>query len=142
MITIKKNIIVNTSVGNVYKYITDHSNEPEWLPGMVEVKDVTGSDVGDQFKWKYKMAGVILEGETEITELTPNKKMVTVSKGGAKSTFTFNLEPSDNGTLLDLTIDYTIPIPVLGKLAEKVAWGRNDREANLAMENIKEKLEG
>ena len=109
---------------------------------MVEVKDVTGSDVGDQFKWKYKMAGVILEGETEITELTPNKKMVTVSKGGAKSTFTFNLEPSDNGTLLDLTIDYTIPIPVLGKLAEKVAWGRNDREANLAMENIKEKLEG
>jgi len=88
------------------------------------------------------MAGILFEGETTITELVPNKRIITDSKGGVKSTFTFNLEAQGKATLMELTIDYTIPIPVLGKLAEKVILRRNEREADLAMENIEERLEG
>lgn len=142
METIRKSITVNTPVENVYNYLADHTNEPEWIPSMIEVKESTGSNVGDHFKWKYKMAGVILEGKTNIVELVPNKKMVTISEGGADSTWTFIMGPSGNGTLLELTISYSVPIPVIGKLAEKVVLKRNDRETQLALENIKEILEG
>jgi hypothetical protein len=38
-------------------------------------------------------------------------------------------------------LDYTIPVPVLGKLAEQLVLKRNQREADLSMENIKERLE-
>lgn len=143
MATVKKSTQINSSVETVYNYICDHNNEPNWMPGMIEVSLISGSgdSVGDRYKWKYKMAGMIFDGETTITEIIPNKKIVTDSKGGIKSTFTFIFEPIEEGTLLELNIDYTIPVPVLGKIAEKIILGKNEREADLAMENIKIQVE-
>ncbi|MBR9999159.1 MAG: SRPBCC family protein [Cyclobacteriaceae bacterium] len=142
MATVKKSITINVNVEKVYNYLRDPSNQPEWMPGMIEVKVITGSDVGDRFKWTYKMAGILLEGETTITELVPNERIVTDSKGGVKSTFDFKLKSVGEVTSVELTIDYTVPVPVLGRLAEKVILKRNEREADLAMGNIKEMLEG
>ena len=88
------------------------------------------------------MAGVLFEGETTATEYIPNERIVTQSKGGVTSTFAFNFEAHDGGTMLILVIEYIIPVPVIGKLAEKIVLKRNEREADLAMANIKEKMEG
>ena len=98
MITIKKNITVNAPVEKVYNYLEDQSNQPEWIVGMIELKDSTGSNVGDSFKWKYKMAGIMLEGKTNIIEKIPNEKLVTTSEGGASSTWTFTMEPTGQAT--------------------------------------------
>ena len=87
------------------------------------------------------MAGILLEGETTITELVPNKSLRTLSKGAVASDWLFLLEARDGKTELELTIEYTIPVPVLGKVAEKIMLKRNEREADLAMENIKEIME-
>jgi hypothetical protein len=43
---------------------------------------------------------------------------------------------------MEMDIEYTIPIPVIGKIAEKIVLKRNEREADLAMANIKENMEG
>jgi hypothetical protein len=51
------------------------------------------------------------------------------------------LEPHGDGTTLTIDVDYTIPIPVLGKLAEKLVLKRNERELELALENVKDTLE-
>jgi len=53
----------------------------------------------------------------------------------------YTFAPHESGTKLGLDIDYTTPVPVLGKLAEKVVFKRNQREAQMSMENIKERLE-
>ena len=87
------------------------------------------------------MAGVPLKGENTVKEEIPEKRIVVESKGGAESTWTFNLERRQDVTVLDLDIDYTIPIPVVGKLAEKVLLKRNERETEMDLMNIKEKLE-
>ena len=47
----------------------------------------------------------------------------------------------ESGTKLGFDVDYTIPVPVLGKLAEKAVFKRNQREAQMSTENIKERLE-
>jgi hypothetical protein len=114
----------------------------EWMVGMTEVMDVTGSGVGQHYLWKYKMAGVPLHGESTISEHVPNERRVAESKGGITSTFTFTFAPHEGGTKLDIDVDYTIPIPVLGKLAEKLVLKRNQREMELNSQNIKERLEG
>lgn len=41
-----------------------------------------------------------------------------------------------------MEIDYTIPVPVLGKLAEKLVLKRNERESATNVQNIKERMEG
>ena len=141
METIKNSINISAPDEKVFAYLADPMNTPEWMVGMMEVKDVTGSGVGQHYHWKYKMAGVPLHGESTVTELVPNKRRVVESKGGITSTFSFTFAPHEGGTKLDMDVDYTIPVPVLGKLAEKLVHKRNQRESHMAMENIKEKLE-
>jgi hypothetical protein len=87
------------------------------------------------------MLGVPLRGETTVSEHVPNERRVTNSKGGATSTWTLTFTPHEGGTKLDLELVYTIPVPVLGKLAEQLVLKRNQREADLSMENIKQRLE-
>jgi hypothetical protein len=74
--------------------------------------------------------------------LVPNKRIGTKSKGAVASDWLFVLEAKDGGVEVELNLEYTIPIPVLGKVAERIVLKRNEREADLAMENIKTILEG
>jgi len=142
MPTINNSTNINAPVEKVFAYVTDPPTTPEWLVGATEVTDVTGSGVGQHYHWKYNMLGVPLRGETTVSEHVPNERRVTESKGGVTSTWTFTFTPHDGGTKLDLELDYTIPVPVLGKLAEQLVLKRNQREADLSMENLKERLEG
>jgi uncharacterized membrane protein len=143
MAKVEKSIIINAPVEKVFSYMDDPMSNPEWLPGMIDVRDVvqTPNKVGTHFRWTYKMAGIRFEGETTTTEYIPNKRVVTQSKGGISSTWTFTYEPHEKGTKLTLSVDYSIPIPVLGKLAESLVLKQNEREANLAIANVKEKVE-
>ncbi|MHC4572330.1 MAG: SRPBCC family protein [Planctomycetota bacterium] len=142
MAKIERSITINAPVEQVFAYIENPMNNLEWIPSVIDIKDVTGSGVGQHHRWTYKMAGIRLQGETTVTEHIPNQRSVAQSKGGAVSTWIFTFEPHDGGTKLNLDIEYTIPVPVLGNLAEKLVLRRNEREADLAMANIKDKMEG
>jgi uncharacterized membrane protein len=139
---LEKTVVINAPVEKVFSYLEDPNNGPEWIPGMVETREVTGSGVGKHYHWTYKMAGMRFDGETTITEQVENERIVYESKGGISSIWTHTFQPSDSGTRFKMAIEYTIPVPVLGKLAEKLVLKRNEREADLAMENLKERLEG
>jgi len=142
MAIINTSINIQAPVEEVFAYVTDPMNLPEWLVGLVEVKDVTGAGVGQRHHWTYNMIGMPLRGETTISEHVPNERWVTDGKGGITSSFAFTFAPHESGTKLDLSIDYTIPVPVLGKLAEKLVLKRHQRDADASMENLKERLEG
>jgi uncharacterized membrane protein len=142
MKVIEKSVMINAAVEKGFNYISDPMNQAEWMPSMVSIKDVKGSGLGTSWRWTYKMAGILIEGEGTIAEHIPNKRVVIKSEGGVKSTFTYDFEPHNNGTMLKLTIEYNIPVPVLGKIGEAILLKRNEREADLAMTNIKETLEG
>jgi uncharacterized membrane protein len=142
MAKVERSITINAPVEKVFKYIEDPINTPEWLPSIMEITDVSGSGVGQHHRWTYKMAGILLKGETKTTEHIPNERIVSQSKGGATSTWIFNFKTQEGGTIMELDLEYTIPIPVLGKLAEKIVLKRNEREVDLAMTNVKENMEG
>ncbi len=142
MVKVGKSISINAPVEKVFKYIDDPLNSPEWIPSTIDATDVSGSGVGQHYRWTYKMAGVLIKGETTTTEYIPNERIVTQIKGGITCTWITSFKAQDGGTIMDLDIEYTIPIPVLGKLAEKIVLKRNEREADMAMVNVKEKMEG
>lgn len=142
MAKVEKTITINAPVEKVFSYVEDPMSQLEYLPSMVEVKDVTGQGVGAHYRWTYKMAGVRFEGESTMTEHITNERMVVQSKGGIASTWTWIFTPEDGGTKVNLTVEYTIPVPVLGKLGEALILKQNEREADTAMANLKTKLEG
>lgn len=141
MAMINRTIDVRAPVEKVFAYVADPMATLEWMVSMMEVSDVRGSGIGTRFHWKYKMAGIPFQGEAVRTDEVPNERFVVENEAGIPSTFMWSFTQHDEGTKVDLEVDYTIPVPVLGKLAEKLVLRRNEREADLWMENIKEHLE-
>ena len=138
---IHKRIEIKAPVDKVFSYLDDPKNSTEWINNMIEVNDVTGSGVGKHFNWIWNMAGIKFKGESTYTEDTPNKRIVFKSKGGIDATWDYKFESQKNVTILDLDIEYSIPVPVLGKLAEKLILKHNERDAEMALGNLKDRLE-
>jgi len=141
MAKIKQSITINAPVEKVFSYVCDPMNQLEWLPSMTDVRDITGEGVGHKFGWTYKMMGISFKGETEVVESVANQRRVIKSTGGIQSTWTWTFKSENGKTVVNLAVEYTIPVPVLGKVAEQLVLRQNEREAALSMTNIKERLE-
>ena len=142
MAQVRKNITINAPLEKVFSYVDDPMNQLEWLPGMTDVREIAGDGVGRRFSWTYKMMGMSFKGKTEVIDYVSNERYVIKSTGGIQSTWTWTFQPETSGTLLSLTVEYTIPVPLLGKVAERLVLQQNEREAHMAMTNLKERLEG
>jgi len=139
MAKITRSIFINAPVERVFKYHTDPNNNTEYWPSMVEVKNIEDHHTGGKkFDWVYKMAGVRFEGTTTPVEYVPNKRLVVQSTGGIESTFVYDYELEGDGTRLSMEVDYKVPVPVLGKLAESFILKSNEREADTILANIKD----
>ena len=141
MAKVERSISIKAPVDKVFSYISEPKNELEWLPSLTDIREVTGKGVGKKWSWSYKMIGISFKGNSEVTEQVTDERYVYKSTGGIRSTWTFTCKPKDGGTTLNLSVEYTIPVPVLGKVAEKLVLSQNEREADLAIANIKTRLE-
>ena len=141
MAFVRKEVVVDAPMDRVFAYINEPSTLADWLPSMVDVREVIGSGLGQQYEWTYKMAGLLLRGQSTVVEFVPNERAVHQSIGTIGSVWTYTLEPHGRGTALAIEVEYTIPIPVLGKLAEKLALRRDARDLEVALVNVKETLE-
>jgi hypothetical protein len=121
----------------VYEYILYPENLPEFWPSVVEVTNIQELPNGGYYgKYLYKMAGLKFEGYGECVEIVPNQWMVIETHGGIKSRITWTFRSRGDVTRITLTIEYIIPIPLLGKLAEAIIVMMNDQEAELIMANL------
>jgi uncharacterized protein YndB with AHSA1/START domain len=142
MAKIRREILINAPVEKVFEYHSNPMNEPEYWPSMIEVKDIEEQPGGGQkYKWVYKMAGIRLEGSTETKEFVENERIVTKGSGGVESTFVYEYKPEGEGTRVTMEVEYVVPVPVLGKLAEAFILKVNEREADTVMGNLKDRLE-
>lgn len=142
MARIRRTITINAPVEKVFDYWTDPTNLPEYWPSMVEVSDVHPLPKGgNSFRFVYKMAGMRFEGASEDTEFVPNERTVTKGKDGLESTVTATFQPVDDGTKMTFEVEYTVPIPLLGRLAEAVIVRLNENEANVVLANLKARME-
>ena len=142
MAKVKNTILIKAPVEEVFSYVSEPSNLPEIWPGMVEAKDVQPlPDGGHRFRWVYKMAGMPFEGDSEDVEVIRDERMVSQTKGGIQSTITWTFRPENGDTFVIFEADYTVPIPLLGKLAEAFIVGSNRREAEALLANLKARIE-
>jgi uncharacterized protein YndB with AHSA1/START domain len=138
MAIIGEAVTVNAPVEKIFNYISKPNNLPEFWPSLVEVTDVQSLPTGGyEARYVYKMAGIRFKGTGEYTEIVPNKSIVIVTKGGINSVLTWTFRSKANITRVTLTIDYKIPIPLLGKLAEPLIEKMNEQELTLMLANLR-----
>jgi uncharacterized membrane protein len=142
MVSVQKTITVNAPVEQVYDYVTNPANMPEVWPSLVEIKDVAPlPDGGHQYRWVYKMAGMRFEGNGRNTDLTPPQRVVAINEGGIESKLDWTFAAAEGGTTVNLDVEYTVPLPLLGRLAEAIIVRQNEREMELLLANLKARLE-
>lgn len=142
MIRIDKEVIVSSSLEAVFDYVQNPLNWLEIWPGLLQIDDLkplTGG--GYTGRYQYKMAGMVFQGKGVFTEYIPNRWFVVTTKGSVQSTITCTFRTIEElNTRITLTIEYEVPIPLLGKLAEYIIMKMNDQEADLVLANLKTRL--
>jgi uncharacterized membrane protein len=142
MVKVHKTIKIHAPVDRVFAFLTDPHNLPEIWPSMVEVKNVIrAAGGGYNFGWLYKMAGMKFEGASEATEFVLNQRHSTKSTKGIESKFTWVYQREDNDTRLTVDIEYKVPVPLIGKIAEAIILKQNEHEADALLENLKNRME-
>ena len=143
MATIHNSIEIKAPVSKVFAYIDNPRNEPDWLPSMLEVKNVTGYGVGTHYEWSWKIGEMRFKGASTKIEHVHDKRIVVKSKGihGVESKWIYNLKNEGDATIFELNIEYLVPTRVLGKSVEHVIMERNKREADMGLMNIKKRME-
>ncbi len=139
---IRNSIQIKAPAQSVFDYLAQPSNLLSIMPSMIEVSNVVPQATGgNEFDWIYKMGGVRLKGHTRTEVFQPGKLLRVRTEGGIVSTWTFKFDGDGAGIKLTADIEYTIPIPVLGKLAEAVVARMNERENELMLAHLKEVTE-
>ena len=137
----KDSILIHAPPDAVFAYVDDPSELPTWLANMVEVRNVIGTGLGQQYEYTYKMAGLLLRGQNTVIEHVPNERGLHQIIGTISALWDYSVEPHKDGTVLNIEVEYSIPIPVLGKLAEHIAVMQNARSFELSLINVKEVME-
>lgn len=143
MAKIEKTIFINAPVEKVFAFMAKPENLPEIWPSLQEVRNVQPMPNGGySYDWTYKMAGLRVEGRAEWTEFVQNRRIVDKNEGGIPSTFIWTYEAENGGTRVSVSVDYTIPGALLGRLAEPIVHKMNAQEAETVLANLKARMEG
>ena len=135
-------IIINAPIKKIFDYLSEPTNQLEIWPSLMEIKDVQRFPDGKtKNRWVYKMAGMRLEGTSEGVESIANQRIVSKTKGGVESTQTWMFQPEGDETKVTFEVEYTVPIPVLGKLAEAIIVKMNEHEGEVILANLKTRME-
>ncbi|MDP2730382.1 MAG: SRPBCC family protein [Dehalococcoidales bacterium] len=138
---ITESITINVPVEKVFEYISNPENMTEWWSNVTAIRDITGHGELQSWTFDYKMMGLHFTSKAKVTRSRINGERRVESKGGMNASWFWEFRRVDVGTELRWVIDYTIPIPVLGKVSELLILRRNERVASFALTNIKERME-
>lgn len=139
---ISKSIEINAPVERVFDFITTPMNLLSVWPSMAEITNVQRSADGKHsFDWVYKMAGIPFKGHSATTDVEMPVRSIVQNTGGVPSTFSWKFEKKGSGMRLEINVDYEIPTPVIGKLAEAVVARINEHECLNLLANVKATME-
>jgi ligand-binding SRPBCC domain-containing protein len=143
MHTIKRTIEINAPVQRVYDFVNQPNNLLSIWPNMVSVSNIVARAGGTHdFDWVFKMLGIQFKGHTKMEEAQPGKLARFTTEGQIPATFLWSYAGlNGNNTRLTLTVEYTMPKSVLGKIVEAIAVKLNERDLDTMLANLKDVTE-
>jgi carbon monoxide dehydrogenase subunit G len=126
-------VVVERPPEEVFAFLTDVSNVPEWQSGAMAVREVDGGlDVGATYIQELKFLGKRFQTTIEVTELEPARRFSLRTRSGPiPFQVRHTLEPTEGGDATRLRVELEGDPGGLFKLAE-----------SLVMRNVQRELEG
>lgn len=138
---LEKSIIINAPVDKVYAYWAMPEHVLAW-PNVVHIADVQRlPNGGSSYRWTYSLGGMRLDGTVEDVEVVANVRHARKIGGAISLMLIAMFQPEEGGTRVTLEVNYRVPIPVLGKVAEAFILQGMEREIEAMLTNLKRALE-
>jgi len=138
--TISEEIHIEKDVEEVYAYLKDFEQWPEWSPWLVCEPDCKLSFEGDSYSWEGKVVGA---GKMTLLDSTQNQKMEYdlefLKPWKSHADVQFELSSSENGTNLTWSMQSSLPWFIFFLKPMMVRMITMDYQRGLRM--LKEKLE-
>ena len=108
MIKVETTVQIDRPSEEVFTYISNFENNPEWQSGQLKAKFTTVGPlrVGSTYDQVAKFLGRQVVSTFEVVEYEPNRKVKASSTSGSfPITFTRMVEPSDEGSEVTAIIE-------------------------------------
>ncbi len=135
----RRSLHIEAPVETVFGYFKDPANWRDIMPGEMPEMKVTKDGIGTFVSWRFKVAGIPIEGFQVLTDVVPNRHITERSSSAAFGTWDYTFEPEGSGTQVTMTVRpgsfWRFP-----PFAQFVAWGES-RMADRLMPIFKAKIE-
>ena len=100
MINVETSIMINRPIEEVFTFLTDARNIPQWDSGLVDIRQTPQSPVGvgTRITEVRKFLGRKMETTSEVVEYEPSTKYTRKGGGPFPITGSFTFEPTTEGT--------------------------------------------
>jgi uncharacterized protein YndB with AHSA1/START domain len=142
MIKVQKSIVIRRPIEEVFAFVGDQRNAPQWQHGLLEVRRTTEGPlgIGTRHTFVRKFMGRKMEASNEYVEYEPNKKVTFTSTSGAMDLeASYLTESTVEGTKLTSMIEMQ-PRGFAG-LAEPLIAASLRREMEASLGELKDLLE-
>jgi len=146
MAEIVKSIDIEAPVEVVFDYVANPRNALTYLPNFTKFQPAGQPEqgLGAKVNAAGNFLGMHFETQLEIVEFEQNKKLISRSSQGVKSSSVWQFRPLPNGgTEVTFISDYTLPGRMLGWMLDKLLMEK-DVEKNTVetLVNLKKVIEG
>jgi uncharacterized protein YndB with AHSA1/START domain len=102
MIYVEDSIIIHRPIEEVFAYVADQTNAPQWQPDVLEVRRTTDGPigVGTRHSAVRQFMGRRLELTNEYIRYEPNKVITFTGDGAARFETSYLTEATPDGTKL------------------------------------------
>ncbi len=128
---VEASITIRAPIDDVFRYIADGENSPEWHPTIIEAKRIMGTElgVGSTVLYKARIGFLELAWVTRAVEFEWNKRfhdvLVKVVRGPLKSyELIGEFEEIGRGTLVRLELYYELGWGRLGEVIDGLIMER------------------
>jgi len=145
MAEISKSIDINAPVEDIFNFVTDPRNTIKYSPQFTKFEPVGPQEqgLGAKVEAAGNYMGVTVKTTLEVTEFEPNKRFVSRSTTGVKSTTIWEFrEISPDKTEVKFTSDYSMPGRGLGWLLDKMLIEKDVEKTTIeTLVNLKKIME-
>ena len=139
---IRKTVEIHAPVSQVFQYVCDPKHLPEIWPNVTEVRNVEAAGDGScTFEWTYKLSKMTFQGCCTQKVVSPDEYVETQTDAPVPSSFRWTFEPKAGWCEVTFEVDFTVDVPVIGRLGEAAAAIVNDRELNAMLASLRNALE-
>jgi uncharacterized protein YndB with AHSA1/START domain len=133
-------ITIQKPVSEVFAFVLNHDNDPQWRPGVVEIRKTSGEGVGERWYQRVKgPGGREIPADIEITALEPNRVLAfRAVEGPVRPEGRYELAEENGSTRLSFSL--SAELKGLKKLMSPMVQKQMNAEVG-NLDNLKRVLE-